>query len=142
MISITKAAVSSIFAVGALLGAASAKPIPAEAFSKPADVTGLSMSLEGDMIVGLVADPSQDGEALAAAYWDLSGEIDTSKPLPPTAVTPSDRSRFYGANALKQKKSLWFTAQPFVGALDGSTARHIDWHCSAWQKSLSQQRIE
>lgn len=119
MISITKAAVSSIFAVGALLGAASAKPIPAEAFSKPADVTGLSMSLEGDMIVGLVADPSQDGEALAAAYWDLSGEIDTSKPLPPTAVTPSDRSRFYGANALKQKKSLWFTAQPFVGALDG-----------------------
>jgi dienelactone hydrolase len=91
-----------------------------EAFSKQPSVTGVSMSLEGDVLVGLVADPSKDGEEMAAAYWDLSGEIDTTKPLLPSNITPSGtRTNFFAANALKQKKSLWFTVQAYTGSLQG-----------------------
>tara|TARA_R110000744_G_scaffold178855_1_gene297884 strand:- start:101 stop:1999 length:1899 start_codon:yes stop_codon:yes gene_type:complete len=78
------------------------------------------MSLEGDMLVGVVADPSKKGEQRAAAYWDLSGDIDTSKPLVPSNITPSSgKTKFYAASALKNKKSLWFTVQPYIGALEG-----------------------
>lgn len=95
-------------------------PIQIEAFSKPPSVSGLSMSLEGDMLVGLVADPSNDGEEMAAAYWDLTGDIDTTKPLMPSNITPSGkRTDFFAASALKQRKSLWFTVQPYTGALFG-----------------------
>jgi len=78
------------------------------------------MSLEGDMLVGVVADPSKKGEQRAAAYWDLSGDIDTTKPLVPSNITPSSgKTKFYAASALKNKKSLWFTVQPYIGALEG-----------------------
>ena len=100
--------------------AANADPIPAEEFAQFPYVSSVSMSLEGDMLVGVVADPSKDGKARAAAYWDLSGPIDTSKPLVPTAITPtSGKSMFFAAAALKDKKSLWFTVQPYIGALMG-----------------------
>ena len=99
---------------------ANADPIPAEDFAKFPYVSSISMSLEGDMLVGVVADPSKDGEARAAAYWDLSGDIDTSKPLVPSNITPSSgKSMFFAAAALKDKKSLWFTVQPYIGALYG-----------------------
>ncbi|MDX1292221.1 MAG: S9 family peptidase, partial [Hyphomonas sp.] len=97
-----------------------ADPIPAEDFSKFPSISSVSMSLEGDMLVGVVADPSKDGEQRAAAYWDLSGDIDTSKPLVPSNITPSSgKTKFYAASALKNKKSLWFTVQPYIGALEG-----------------------
>ncbi|HCX08865.1 MAG TPA: S9 family peptidase, partial [Hyphomonas sp.] len=49
-----------------------------------------------------------------------SGEIDTTKPLVPSNITPSSgKTKFYGASALKNKKSLWFTVQPYIGALEG-----------------------
>lgn len=91
-----------------------------EDFARHPAVTSLSMSPEGDMMVGLVADPSKNGEALAAAYWDLSGEIDPSQPLLPSHVTPSGkRTDFFAARALKQRKSLWFTTQAYQGELRG-----------------------
>ncbi len=69
---------------------------------------------------GRRCDPTKDGNARAAAYWDLSGDIDTSKPLLPSNITPSSgKTLFYGATALKDKKSLWFTVQPYIGALYG-----------------------
>ena len=100
--------------------AANAAPIKAEDFARYPSVSSMSMSLEGDMLVGVVADPSKNGEARAAAYWDLSGPIDTSKPLVPSNITPSSgKTLFYGATALKNRKSLWFTVQPYIGALMG-----------------------
>ncbi|MEO1660727.1 MAG: prolyl oligopeptidase family serine peptidase [Pseudomonadota bacterium] len=91
-----------------------------EDFERPPAITGISMSPEGDMLVGLVADPSKNGEELAAAYWDISSEIDTSAPLLPTNITPSGkRTNFYGARALKQRKSLWGTTQAYQGELRG-----------------------
>lgn len=96
------------------------EPLNNEDFAKYPSVSSVSMSLEGDMLVGVVADPTRDGNAGAAAYWDLSGDIDISKPLAPSNITPSGgRSLFFAANALKQKKSLWFTVQPYTGALMG-----------------------
>lgn len=91
-----------------------------EDFERHPAVTGLSMSPTGDVLVGLVADPSKDGTELAAAYWDISAEIDTSRPLLPTHITPSgNRTNFIGARALKQKKSVWATTQAYQGELLG-----------------------
>ena len=99
---------------------ASADPLSAEDFARFPSVSSVSMSLEGDMLVGVVADPSKNGEARAAAYWDLSGPIDTTKPLVPSNITPSSgKSKFFAAAALKDKKSLWYTVQPYIGALYG-----------------------
>ena len=99
---------------------AGADPIPAEDFAKFPSISNVSMSLEGDMVVGVIADPTNNGEQRAAAYWDLSGDIDTSKPLAPSNITPSSgKSKFYYTVALKDRKSLWFTAQPYIGALYG-----------------------
>ena len=103
-------------------GNASAEPgrLKIEDFSKTPAVASVSMSLEGDVLVGLVADPSKNGSEAAAAYWDISGDIDISKPLLPTAITPSgSRTDFYAASAIKNKKSLWFTVQGYTGALMG-----------------------
>ncbi|MFN4185681.1 MAG: alpha/beta hydrolase family protein [Hyphomonas sp.] len=99
---------------------ANAAPLTSEDFSRYPSVSSVSMSLEGDMLVGVVADPSKNGKARAAAYWDLSGPIDTSKPLLPSNITPSSgKTLFYASVALKNKKSLWFTVQPYIGALMG-----------------------
>jgi dipeptidyl aminopeptidase/acylaminoacyl peptidase len=119
---------------GSFSASADVKPLTVDDFSKHPAVASLSMSLEGDMIVGVVTDPT-DSSRRAAAYWDLSGEIDTTKPLLPSNITPSNkRTSFYAAAALKQRKSLWFTAQPYVGALrgcgegktTGSTKKYIE----------------
>ncbi|WP_370265544.1 prolyl oligopeptidase family serine peptidase [Hyphomonas sp.] len=108
--------------VSVMAGALSAQadPVSAEDFAKHPSVSSVSMSLEGDMLVGVIADPTTDGAQRAAAYWDLSGEIDTTKPLVPSNITPSSgKTKFYAASALKNKKSLWFTVQPYIGALEG-----------------------
>jgi len=111
---------ASAVASFALTAHADVKPLDSEDFAKYPAVSSVSMSLEGDMLVGVVADPTRDGEQTAAAYWDLSGDIDVSKPLVPSNITPtSGRSLFFAANALKQKQSLWFTVQPYTGALEG-----------------------
>lgn len=117
------AAVITGIVSGLGLMAASAEPIPFESFSRQPDLSSVSMSLEGDMLVAVVADPNDPKERRAAAYWalpDSNDDFDLSKPMPPTAVTPiNERSKFYAAYALKQKKSLWFAVQPYTGALRG-----------------------
>jgi hypothetical protein len=45
---------------------AQAEPLSSEDFSKYPNVSSVSMSLEGDMLVGVIADPSRNGEATAA----------------------------------------------------------------------------
>ena len=103
-----------------ILGSAHADPIQIDELARYPSVSSVSMSLEGDMLVGLVLDPTRDGKEQAAAKWDISGDIDVSKPLVPTYITPSNaRMRFFGANALKQGKSLWFAKQTWTGRLAG-----------------------
>lgn len=126
-------AIAAVGAWGLATSTAHAKPIDADAFAKHPAVSSVSMSPEGDMLVGVVTDPTNEDQ-MAAAYWDLSGEIDISKPLVPSNITPSSgKTLFFAANALKNKKSLWFTVQPYVGALlgcgegktTGSTKKYI-----------------
>lgn len=127
-------AAASFFAGGATANE-QVEPISIEAFSQSPAVTSVSMSLEGDMLVGVIRDPRDGEEMGAAAYWDLSGEIDTSSPLVPDYVTPSSgRTIFTGAAALKNRMSLWFTVQPYIGDIGlcgtegrstGSTKKYI-----------------
>lgn len=110
---------AAIAAFGVAGAQADVEPLSPDDFSKHPAVSSLSMSIEGDMIVGVVTDP-RDKDRRAAAYWDISGNIDTSKPLVPSNITPSSkRTSFFAASALKNKKSLWFTVQPYTGALRG-----------------------
>lgn len=97
-----------------------AEPLNVEDFARYPLISSVSMSLEGDMLVGLVADPTRDGRERAAAMWDISGEIDTTRPLVPNKITPHNgRMRFVGASALKQGRSLWFAQQEWTGRLAG-----------------------
>ena len=110
----------SIAASFAFAAHSDVKSLSSEDFAKFPSVSSVSMSIEGDMLVGVIADPTRDGEQGAAAYWDISGDVDVSKPLVPSNITPSSgRTLFFAASALKQKKSLWFTVQPYTGALQG-----------------------
>ncbi|MFN7054907.1 alpha/beta hydrolase family protein [Hyphomonas sp.] len=106
-----------------VLGAAApalAEPLKVDDYARYPLVSGISMSLEGDMLVGLVADTTRDGREQAAAMWDLSGEIDTTRPLVATRITPHNgRMRFFGTVALKQGRSLWFARQEWTGRLGG-----------------------
>lgn len=109
----------ALTAIGLSFAHADVPELTAEDFAQHPAISSISMSLEGDMLVGVVKDPTNE-EQQAAAYWDLSGEIDVTKPLLPTNITPSSgKTLFFAANALKNKKSLWFTVQPYVGALEG-----------------------
>ncbi len=103
-----------------LNGVGYAQPIPIEDFARYPSIASVSMSLEGDMLVGLVADPTRDGKEQAAAMWDISGAIDTKKPLIPSKITPHNgKMRFFGISALKQGKSLVFARQEWTGRLAG-----------------------
>ena len=68
---------SLVIAQTGTLANAEVPTLTAEDFAQHPAVTSVSMSIEGDMLVGIVPDPT-DPENTAAAYWDLSGEIDTS----------------------------------------------------------------
>lgn len=109
-----------------LAAGASAKPVGIEDIARYPAVSGLSMSMEGDLIVGTVWKPGSNGEDTAVASWDISGEIDTSRPLAPFAITPgNDRMRLVGARALKGGmvqvigNQAW--SGPTVGCLEGRT---------------------
>ena len=113
------AAFATIFA-GQAMANSQVEPVSAEDFAKFPLISSPSMSLEGDMMVAVITEPDSDGMKRAAAYWDLSGDLDTDGLLAPDYVTKSTgRSKFFAATALKQNKSIWFTVQPYVGALQG-----------------------
>jgi pimeloyl-ACP methyl ester carboxylesterase len=110
-----KYAFSALLAAGLAAGA-SAEPIPIEDFAMEPAITSLSMAPEGDFIVGLVAKPGSDNGELALAVWDIDGEIDTSKPLIPNRITPSNkRARFYSADAIGQGRMLVRSKQAWTG---------------------------
>lgn len=110
-----KYAFSALLAAGLAAGA-SAEPIPIEEFAMEPAITSLSMAPEGDFIVGLVAKPGSDNGELALAVWDIDGEIDTSKPLIPNRITPSNkRARFYSADAIGQGRMLVRSKQAWTG---------------------------
>lgn len=110
-----KYAFSALLAAGLAAGA-SAEPVPIEEFAMEPAITSLSMAPEGDFIVGLVAKPGSDNGELALAVWDIDGEIDTSKPLIPNRITPSNkRARFYAADAIGQGRMLVRSKQAWTG---------------------------
>ncbi len=97
---------------------AQAEELSAEAFAKAPAVAGVTMSAEGDFLVGIVADPNNP-EARALASWDLSA-IDTSKPLLPSHITPSEgRMTFQSGIALKAGKAVAVANQPGTFNLNG-----------------------
>ncbi|ADM10325.1 prolyl oligopeptidase family protein [Parvularcula bermudensis HTCC2503] len=90
-----------------------AEPIPVEALSREPEMTSLSMSAEGDYLVGLVSPAGNDGEKLALAVWDLE------KGGEPKLTAPNDRIRFIAAQALKADKLFFLTSQAWTGTLQG-----------------------
>lgn len=105
---------------------ADARPLSVEDMEKYSSVAGISMSLEGDLLVGMVHSPGSNGMEQAVASWDISGAIDTSTPLVPRAITPgNERMRLVGAQALKggivQVIGSQAWSGPTVGCLEGRT---------------------
>lgn len=99
-------------------GAAHAQKIEVEALSRMPEVTGVSMSREGDFLVAIVADP-RNTDRRAIASWNISG-VDGSKPLAVSEITPgNDKMSFVGANALKAGKIITTASQPWTGSLNG-----------------------
>ncbi|MEP1935062.1 MAG: hypothetical protein ABJJ37_27630, partial [Roseibium sp.] len=84
-----------------------AKPIPVKEFGKKAAISSLSLSNEGDFLVGLITLPNTKQEETALAVWELGESIDISKPLIPTRATPAnDRMEFVAASATNSMRSL------------------------------------
>ncbi len=117
----------------ALAGAATATadPYRISEFSKQPNISGLSMSPEGDFIVGMVAEPGSNNERQAVAVWELDREIDTTKPLIPSSITPSDgRMQLFGAQALTAGVVRVTAGQTWSGSNPctegGSTAGSVD----------------
>ena len=111
-----KHAISAALSAVLLAGAAGAQPIPIDDFAKEPSITSLSMSPEGDFIVGLVSKPGSDNEELALAVWDIDGEIDTTKVLLPNRITPGNkRARFFQADAIGQGRLLVRSKQAWTG---------------------------
>ncbi len=100
------------FASNFYASAASSKPIPIETLAKLPAVSNLSLSRDGDYMVGLIG---QDGaEKLTLAVWDPR---DLSKP--PKLTSPDGRVEFIGAIALKAGKILVVARTKWTGALAG-----------------------
>ncbi len=103
-----------------LLGAAPAlaQKLDAEAIARAPAVTGVTMSAEGDLLAGVIADP-KNPERRAIASWDIS-KLNPDNPNLPMRVTPSDgRMTFQFANAFKAGKVLVAANQPWTGSLAG-----------------------
>src|SRR6185436_9365783 len=108
-------------AMAALLfgsGAAAAQVLDVESLARAPAVSSVSMSAEGDFLVGIVADPkNKDKRALAT--WSLAG-VDGTKPLAVQAVTPgNEKMGFVQVNALKAGKVLALASQAWTGNLSG-----------------------
>ena len=89
-----------------------ADPIPVETLAKPPNLSSLSLSRDGDYLVGLVGRPGDD--KLSLAVWDTK-----NLSAPPQMVKPSGDAEFIGANALKAGKILVLTRKKWSGVLAG-----------------------
>jgi len=93
-----------------------AKPIPVKEFGKKAAISSLSLSNEGDFLVGLITLPNTKQEETALAVWELGESIDISKPLIPTRATPAnDRMEFVAASAIGGDKIRVLGKQAWTG---------------------------
>ena len=89
-------------------------PLAIESIAKNPAISSLSMTVEGDYMVGLVSDPSIAGGDMSLAVWDLKN------PSAPPVVTPSnDRMKFVAADALKQGQIFAVARQEWTGTLNG-----------------------
>jgi dienelactone hydrolase len=112
--------IAVLLALGATAGLANAGPVEAEDWAKYPAIAGLDLSWEGDTMVGMVHEPGTDGMKQAVASWDLSGKIDTTKPLVPDYLTPgNDRMRLVGAQALKNGVVFVQGSQAWTGESKG-----------------------
>lgn len=121
-----KRSMIALLAAGLVAGAAQAGPVTAEDWAKYPAISGLNLSWEGDVMVGVVQEPGTHGLKQAVASWDLSKPIDTSKPLTPDYITPgNDRMRMVQAQALKSGKIIVAGQQAWTGrsagCLEGKT---------------------
>lgn len=91
------------------------EPIAVEDLSRLTAIQNLSLSRDGDYMVGLIAPPG-DKKAWrqSLAVWDANN---LSKP--PTLVQPDGKVEFIFARALKAGKILVFARKPWSGALSG-----------------------
>ena len=104
----------------ALLGSAPAlgQALNIEDVARIPAVSGVSMSAEGDTLIGIVADP-RNPDARALATWNISG-VDGTKPLAVTSVTPGNsKMGFIQASALKAGKVIAIASQAWTGNLNG-----------------------
>lgn len=104
---------------GVALGASAAvaQPPSLEEFAKQPNLAGLNMSRDGNYMAGLIAEPGSNNERFAVAVWDLTGEIDSSKPLTPNYVTPtSGEMIFNGARVYNGGRVVIGAQQPWTGA--------------------------
>ena len=99
-------------------GTATAQKLDAEDMARAPEVTSVTMSRDGNTLVGIIANPKNKDER-ALASWDLSKVDMNSKTVPLAYVTPSDRMVFWGANAQKQGKVVVIANQQWTGALAG-----------------------
>ncbi len=117
----------SLLAGSAMIaGVAAADPIKVDDLAKYPAVWRINMDTEGNTLAGVVHRPGSDGYDTAVATWDISGQVDTSKPLVPLAVTPgNDRMKLVNATALLDGmvqvtgNQAW--TGPTVGCLEGRT---------------------
>ncbi len=91
---------------------ANAQEIPIETLAKLPSVSSLSLSRDGDYLVGLIGKDGDD--VLSLAVWDTA---DFSKP--PKMVKPSGGVEFLGAQALKAGKIQVFSRKKWSGSLAG-----------------------
>jgi len=99
-------------------GPAWGQKLDPEAIARAPAVTGVSMSSEGDLLAGVIADPGNP-DRRAIVSWDIS-KLDPDNPKLPMRVTPSDgRMTFQSANAFKAGKVLVAANQPWTGSLAG-----------------------
>lgn len=111
------AAASAAVLVGVGASSAFAQAVPIDAFARAPAMGSVSMSTEGDLLVGVIADPNNpDSKALAT--WDISN-IDQTRPLQPSFITPSGRMTFQAATALKAGRIIAAANQVWTGALAG-----------------------
>ena len=107
-----------IGACAAVVGSAVAEPLKADDMARAPAVTDVTMSNEGDFLVGIVADPS-DPDKKALASWDIAN-LDPNKPLGPAYITPtSGRMTFVSASAWKAGKVTVLANQPGTFNLNG-----------------------
>lgn len=83
--------------------------IAIEDIARQPAMSSMSMSSEGDFLVGLL---ENDGE-LGLTVWDLESDA------PPRGTLPNDRMKFIAATALKADHLFVIGRQEFTGALGG-----------------------